>query len=228
MANSCLTVTEEKIRAIVSLGGVEFRTPYVKSFNVNKSRGQISNTFNVTLEVLAGTSFSLGQPVVIRAGLRGSEKKIFTGVVEGTSVRPVYGKPSYFSLTVQGSGVLSVLENKTFSRRLSSTGQGLFCLITGGNEQHAEKFYSLSKRVDSGNHTVVSSSPSPTGGEGDQSPLIIHESSTASKADGGIAGQIAGKPASGGSEGTSGDGFRSHTHEDMTEGGPSFGVYSAD
>lgn len=228
MVNSCLTVTEEKIRAIVSLGGVEFRTPYVKSFNVNKSRGQISSTFNVTLEVLAGTSFSLGQPVVIRAGLRGREKKIFTGVVEGTSVRPVHGKPSYFSLTVQGGGVLSVLEGKTFSRRLSSTGQGLFCMISSGPEKHAEKFYSLSKEVSSGNHTTIASSPSPAKGDGEQSPLVIHNSGLSSKADGGIAGQIAGKPSSGGQEGTGGEAFRNHTHEDLTEGGPAFAVYSAD
>lgn len=230
MAITCLPVTNEKVRAEVWMGDTLIaQTPFVRNFNVQKSRGQVSNTFSVVLEVLAGTQFQQGEKLQIRAGTRGNLKAIFTGSIESTKVSPSIGKPSYYLLTWGGRGVLSELENKTFSRRLQNTGQGMFCLITSGPTNAVDRFYSPDKTVKSGNHTVVYPSPSPSKKKGEHSPLIIHQSDRQRVSEGGEIGRIAEKPSGASDLGTgSGDGFREHTHEDLTEGGPAFGVFSSD
>lgn len=230
MVTSCLPVQVEKIRAEVWMGDTLIaKTPFVKSFNVQKSRGQVSTTFTATLEVLAGTQFQQGEKVVIKAGKKGNLKSIFKGNIESTSVRPTFGKPSYYSLTWSGRGVLSELENKTFSRRLKTTGQGLYCLITGGPTNAVDRFYVPDKPVQSGNHTFVSPSPTPSRRKGSHSPLIVFEGSQDNTATAGAIGHYAEKPSgasdlSGTGEGSLGE----HTHEDMDQGGPAFGVFSAD
>lgn len=223
----CLTVVQEQIRAEIYLGTqLLARTPFVKSFNVQKSRNQTSTTFNVLLEIQVNTSFMLGQRLSIHAGLRGQLKQIFTGKIETISPRPVFGKPSYYSVLLEGRGILSELENKTFSRRLKSDGQGLFCMITGGAENRPEAFYSLDKEVRAGNQMIISSSPNPAG-LGENSPLVVHRSYAdgVGAGGGGILASIAGKPSGGG---TGGSGFRQHTHENMDEGGPAYAVFSSD
>ncbi len=224
----CLPVVQENIRAEVYLGGVLLaKTPYIKSFNVSKSRGQVSNTFNITLELLGSTSFnSLGGNLSIRAGLKGDLKDIFTGVIESNQVRPAFGKPSYYSITLAGRGILSELENKTFSRRLKTDGQGLFCLITSGPSNRPASLKSLDKTVKAGNQDQLASSPNPAG-TGEQSPLVVFNSAGEKVGNhgGGLLGSIAGKPSG---AGTPGDGFRTHTHESLDEGGPAYGVFSSD
>ena len=224
----CLPVVQEQIRAEVLLGSqVIARTPNVKSFNVSKSREQTSTTFSVQLEILGGTQFQIGQMLTIRAGTRANIRDIFTGKIEGISSRPVFGKPSYYALSLSGRGVLSELENKTFSRRLRTDGQGLFCLITGARLTRPVKAYSLDKSIRAGNSVTISLSPNPASGStGENSPLIINNSKNPSLQSGGSLEALStplgpGKAGGGGS-------FRQHTHETLDEGGPAFAVYSAD
>ena len=229
---ACIPVSEERIRAEVYLGNVLIaRTPFVKSFNVSKSRSQVSNTFNVTLEIIAGSAFPLGQNLSIRAGTRGNLKTIFTGIIEGTQAQPAFGKPSYFSLTLSGRGVLSNLENKKFSRRLKSDGQGLFCTINSGSANRPQAYTSLDKSSAFGNQIVRSNYPNPARtGHGENSPFIkAPDVFSASQGVGGLPSQVAGKPTGGDGPGqTTGTGLTVHDHSTLETGGPAFGVYSAD
>jgi len=227
---TCGSVDLEKIRAEVLIGGdVIARTPFVKSFSVNKSRTQLSNTFNVTLQVLAGISFTPGEKLSIRAGLRGNLKTIFTGIIKSTQVQPTFGLPGYFSITLSGRGVLSALENKKFSRRLKVDGQGLYVLITGGSANRPTKGFSPDQPARGGNRQTISKSPDPAQQTGEHSVFIRNRSSGKSPITGNIAIDIAGKTeggAGGALGGTGGEAI--HDHSTLEQGGPSFAVYSAD
>jgi hypothetical protein len=225
VATSCITIDREEIRAEVYLGGTLLATtPFVKNFNVNMGRSQFSTTFSVTMELLAGTVFPIGANLSIAAGTRGNLNTVFTGLIESTTAQPSFGKPSYFLVTLSGQGVLSNLKDKKFSRRLRSAGQGLYCLITGGGQNRPQSYWSLDKRVVAGNQTMVRNSPNLARREGENSPLAISDGS-GNQAIGGRPEEIAGQPSGG--EGGTGE-FRTHTHENMDEGGPAFAVYSPD
>ena len=227
---ACIPLIQEKIRAEVWMGSTLLaRTPFVTNFSINQSRNQNSTTFSVTFEMIAGTSFPLGAQLIIKAGFKGALKTRLTGIIETTTAQPALGKPTYFSVTLGGRGVLSDLENKKFSRRLKSSGQGLFCLITSDTsaDNRPEAYYSLSKKIFSGNHTTTSDTPNPAKRGGSNSPFIVHVSQRSDQSAGGLAKKLAGKP--GGGDESRGQGASVvHTHEDLDQGGPSFAVYSAD
>lgn len=204
------------------------KTPFIKSFDVNRARGQLTGTFNVTFEMIAGTPFPLGQQLKIKAGIKGNLKTVFTGFIESTKASPAFGKPSYFSILLSGRGVLSQLENKKFSRRLKSDGQGMFCLITGGSANRPNSYNTLAGQKNSGNQTAIAPGPSPAS-TGEHSQYTVYNSGATNQAAGGIAGRVAGRPQGSGSEdGGTGGGLTTHTHESIEQGGPSFGVYSSD
>lgn len=226
---ACVPITQEKIRGEVWMGTtILARTPFVKSFNVSASRSQASNTFSVTFEMIAGLSFPIGEKLVIKAGTKGNVKTIFTGFIEGTTVQPSFGKPSYFSVTLSGRGVLSLLEDKKFSRRLKADGQGLFCTITGGALNRPKSYYNLDKPVTSGNQTTLSRSPNPASrGTGENSGYVVHnDARSGGGATGGKVSDLAGQPT--GSDASTSDGLTTHTHESLEQGGPAFAVYSTD
>lgn len=225
---ACAPITQEQIRAEIWMGSMLLaKTPFVTSFSVNQSRSQVSHTFSVTFDMIVGLSFPLGENIEIKAGTRGNLRTVFSGVLESTSASPSYGKPSYFSVTLAGRGVLSGLENKKFSRRLRSAGQGLFCLITGGSANRPQAYTSLAKRGNTGNQQTIVSKPSPSARGGEHSPLIVSSHDGSNQATGGLPAEVAGTPSGAESGAASGD-FRSHTHESADQGGPAFAVYSAD
>lgn len=227
--SACVPITLEEIRGEVWMGTTLLaKTPALKSFNVGKSRGQISNTFNATFDMLAGISFPLGEKIIIKAGTKNNLQVIFTGFIESTNVQPSYGKPSYLSVTLAGQGVLSQLANKKFSRRLKASGQGLFCLITGGSANRPAAYYSGDKSKSSGNTTTLNPLPDPARrGGGEHSPLVTHKDNHSSTgASGGRASDLAGYPSGTGEEGNTG--LTTHTHESTEQGGPAFAVYSSD
>ena len=195
---------------------------------MSKARSQISNTFSATFDVQAGITFPLGAKLVIKAGLRGNLKTIFTGIIETTQASPSFGKPSYFTLQMTGRGVLSGLENKKFSRRLKSDGQGLFAVITGGSANRPKAYTSLDKKRKAGNNLSRVSSPNPANATGENSPYVKFVGN-ADQASGGTAARLAGRPSGGDkSNGGEGTGFKVHDHSDLDNGGPAFAVYSSD
>jgi len=108
-----------KVRASVTIGSHTVETPNVLSFTVKKSRGQ-SSTFDASLKISAGASISGGSDVTISAG-KDSPSLIFTGIVKRAQISPCWEDPSYSILTISGNDVLTLLENKKYTRRCRGT-----------------------------------------------------------------------------------------------------------
>ena len=109
------------VRARVSVGGLIAETPFVTSFNVNRSRGQIS-TFSATIKVHYGQlGNAVGGDVVIEAGPEGSINKIFTGICRSSNITPCRDDPAYILLTISGNDILSELQGKKITRRCKSS-----------------------------------------------------------------------------------------------------------
>lgn len=109
-----------KIRAIITIGSFSVSTPFILSFNVRKTRGQIS-TFDASLKVEAGTSIPTGDQVKIFAGTEGNEKLIFSGVVKKATISPCWDDPQYVMMNIGGEDVLGLLTGKKFTRRCKAS-----------------------------------------------------------------------------------------------------------
>lgn len=112
-----------KIRAKVSVGaGLIVETPFIRSFSVSKSRGQISS-FNAVLKVphdSMGGNLS-GDNIAIEAGIEGNLIKIFTGMIKQAKISPSWDDPYYVDLSISGVDVLYYLQGKKFTRRCRSS-----------------------------------------------------------------------------------------------------------
>jgi hypothetical protein len=119
-----------KIRASVELGSLLAVTPsgnmssdnIIMSFNVDKSRGQISS-FSASLKVKrhAVSGSILGKEVVIRAGENSPTNLIFTGICRSANITPCRDDPIYVILNMGGNDILSRLDGKKYTRRCRST-----------------------------------------------------------------------------------------------------------
>lgn len=126
-----------KIRAVIVVGELRFTTPsdtsdgQVISFNINKSRSQIS-TFSASVKVKYKSIINrlTNGKVSIMAGVEGNLNTIFTGYIKRASITPCWEDPAYVSLNMDGSDVLSNLEGKKFSRRCRAT-KSTWVSITG-------------------------------------------------------------------------------------------------
>jgi len=109
-----------KIRATIQIGSFSVQTPFIASFNVTKTRGQVS-TFSASIKVKAGTSDFTGQNIVIIAGEENMEEKIFTGLVKSATISPCFDDPEYVLVNLSGKDILSELESKKFTRRCKAS-----------------------------------------------------------------------------------------------------------
>lgn len=218
---SCLGIRNEKIRATIELSGVTVRTPYVKSFSVDQARQRLTTTFSATVEIPVSSSFIAGSDVVIYAGLKDQEEKIFTGVIKTITTQPSFDKAGYFVLSISGVDRLGELEGKTFSRRLKSDGFSVFVSIDSGPANRPSRGVSIDKRIWGGKHTTGSFTPKPESSE--------HTKLTMMPKRGGN------KHGKYGRSGEVGDwrngqqgGLSVHDHTEMSKGGPAWGTYAAD
>lgn len=230
---ACIPITEEKIRAELWMGDslLLAKTPFISDFSVTKSRGQLTDTCSITFEMLAGTQFAIGEMITVKAGIRGNLKTIYTGSIVSTKVSPAFGKPSYFVFNLGSEGILAELENKNFSRRLKSDGQGMYCLINSGPTNRPQHVSSIDRTHSSGNRTSVGPSPNPASGGGEHSQFTRFDSAGGKAAQGlggSVATRLAGQQKGSLDAQTAGGGLGVHTHENEDQGGPAFGVYSAD
>ena len=126
-----MAIEQVKVRAKVTMGNLSVETPYVQSFNVTKTRGQIS-TFSASLKIDADeVSGSItGSNILIEAGTEGGIKAIFTGIVKQAKISPCWDDPHYVILSMSGEDVLSTLVGKKYSRRCRAT-RSMFITITG-------------------------------------------------------------------------------------------------
>lgn len=111
-----------KVRAEVSVGSLTVSTPFVQSFNVRKTRNQLS-TFDVSLKIAYAeiSGSNTGGAVSIKAGKADSLNQIYTGIAKHINISPCWDDPGYVILSVSGTDVLSLLENKKYTRRCRAT-----------------------------------------------------------------------------------------------------------
>lgn len=112
-------ITRVKIRAEVRVGITTIRTPYILSFSVRKSRGQIS-TFDCSLKVnssIGSLMSSTGGPVEISAGEEGRPSDIFSGIVKKVTITPCFDDPEYVIMNISGEDVMCLIQNRKFTRR---------------------------------------------------------------------------------------------------------------
>jgi hypothetical protein len=115
------TLTRQKVRAQVEIGGLIVRTPDVVSFNVRRARGQMVGTFSASVKVdYNDTSGVIGSKIVIRAGLEGSLKTIFTGRVFRSTINPVRSDASKVMLNLSGKDVMADMEGQKINRRVTT------------------------------------------------------------------------------------------------------------
>lgn len=111
-----------KIRAEVSIGSLQVVTPYIQSFNVRKTRNQLSSfdmSLKVSYDAISGSN--TGGDVVIRAGTDSNLKTIYTGIVKNITVSPCWDDPGFVILNASGTDILSLLEHKQYTRRCVAT-----------------------------------------------------------------------------------------------------------
>jgi len=150
---TCANITLEKIRAEISFGLLVFETPDIKSFSVSRSRGQLGATFSASIEVPATTVFPLDQDVVIKAGVVGDLKTIFSGVVKNITVNASFERATTYVVNMSGVDRLQDLQGKTISRRQRARGASTFAAITGISARRPQKGVSYEKRKQSGGST---------------------------------------------------------------------------
>jgi len=218
---NCVGISVEKIRATIELSGVTIKTPYVKAFNVDKDRRKLSTSFSATVEIPAFSSFIAGSDIVIYAGLKDAEEKIFTGEVKTVTTQPSFDKAGYYILSISGVDKISDLENNTFSRRLRSDGFSLFVSIDSGPTNRPSRGVSIDKRIWGGKHTVASKTPRLEQIEHSQLTLMpkrgVHKHGNYGRAgslDDWRQGQAGG--------------LIPHDHQTMNKGGTAWAVYATD
>jgi len=105
------------IRAKVKLSGFSVETPFIQSFNIRLSRGQLSS-FDTSLKVR-------GQDIdnALTGGVISFEapSKIYTGIIKKATVSPCWDDPGYILLNVAGTDILSHLQGKKFTRRCTAS-----------------------------------------------------------------------------------------------------------
>jgi hypothetical protein len=134
-----------KVRALITIGTrIKCGTPplnydnHILSFNVDKSRGQISS-FSASLKIKR-SDISGGivdnASVGIWAGTSGSysNNKIFTGLIKTATVTPNRDDPDFVILNISGNDILSRLNGKKFTRRCRSS-KGVWCSIDSVSRQ---------------------------------------------------------------------------------------------
>jgi len=220
---TCLNIRVEKLRARINIGGVDIKTPYVKAFNIDETRGRMYKSFSATVEILATTSFVAGADIEIYDTIDGVERKRLTGIIKSITTQPSYDKAGYYILNITGVDRLGELEGRTFSRRLRSDGFSLFVSIEGGPSNRPTRGLSVDKRIRGGSHTYTSSTPKPSNPE--------HSTLTKMRKRGRQTPNISGRTTDVGQSdhyGSSSSGLSVHDHTTLGKGGPAFGTYSVD
>jgi hypothetical protein len=148
---SCANITLEKVRAIIRFGSLSFETPFVKSFNVNRSRSSLAATFSASIEMPSELpAFPVNQEIIIEAGTQGNERQIFIGRVESITVNPSFERADSYVVNLSGRDRLGDLEGRNISRRQRTRGQSTFAAITGVTRKAPERGLSTELRQQSG------------------------------------------------------------------------------
>jgi len=116
-----MSIEKVKIRARIEVGRFEVETPYILSFNVNRTRGQVS-TFDARVKIGAQEVADMtGGPIKIYAGVDYPRNLIFTGIVKKATISPCFDDPHFVLVNMSGADALSLLQNKKYTRRCRGT-----------------------------------------------------------------------------------------------------------
>ncbi len=122
----------QSVRAIITIGEFEFKTPYVKSFNVTRQRGSIwaSATASIEMPKDQPADFA-GGGITITVVVDGESKLLFTGYVDKIDVTPSQSRYSSTMVSLTAYDILYRLRNLKVNRRLQLAADKLWCAITG-------------------------------------------------------------------------------------------------
>lgn len=116
-----MPIEKVKIRARIEVGRFNIETPYILSFNVNRTRGQVS-TFDARIKIAEGQIANMtGGPIKIYAGSGYPRNLIFTGIVKKATISPCFDDPHFVVVNMSGADALSLLQNKKYTRRCIAT-----------------------------------------------------------------------------------------------------------
>jgi hypothetical protein len=112
---------KQRVRASINFAGRTFNTPDIVSFSVNRSRGQMSAQFSVSVKVpysdLSTMSAAPESIITITAGFEGALKPVFKGIIRKCSFSPIRQDASKVMMNLSGNDFLSVLEGQKITRR---------------------------------------------------------------------------------------------------------------
>ncbi|HEC64590.1 MAG TPA: hypothetical protein ENI23_04800 [bacterium] len=139
-------ISREEIRAEIDISGTTFSTPAIKSFSVSKSRQSLSAQFSASIEVSPDDFTEVGGDVVIRAGLKGQLKTIFTGVIRNASAKPSWEDAFKVILNISGNDRMYILDDKKFSRRALNEGLAPWASITSVSRRQQVSQYNWKRK----------------------------------------------------------------------------------
>lgn len=116
-----MPIERVKIRARIEVGNFTIETPYILSFNVNRTRGQVS-TFDARIKIAEEDVADMtGGPIKIYAGSNYARNLIFTGIVKKATMSPCFDDPHFVLINLSGADGLSLLQGKKYTRRCRAT-----------------------------------------------------------------------------------------------------------
>ena len=119
---------KEAVRATVTFGDIIVKTPWVMSFEVQRSRGQMISTCSASLKIdanlLQNTTSSVRTNLIIEAGKAGNEHLIFTGIVSKLTINPNRTDSSKVIVSLSGKDVMYVMEGIKINRRTKTYRDG--------------------------------------------------------------------------------------------------------
>lgn len=122
----------QSVRATITIGSAEFKTPYVKSFNVTRQRGSIWASASASLELPKDSNLDfVGGLITITVIVDGTSKLLFTGYVDKVDVTPSQSRYSSTMINISAYDLLYRLHNLKVSRRLQLEADKMWCAITG-------------------------------------------------------------------------------------------------
>ena len=124
-----VTLDKQPVRASILIGDLgTIETPNIVSFSVRRARNQMCATFQASIKVdvdeLNSSIDILNEGVVIKAGIKGNLKTIFTGSISSCIVNPIKTDASKVMLNLSGKDVLSRLEGQKINRRVTTYRDG--------------------------------------------------------------------------------------------------------
>jgi len=143
----------QSVRAIIAIGKFEFKTPYVKSFNVTRQRGSIWASATASIEMPKDQPVDFaGGGITITVIVDGESKLLFTGYVDKIDVTPSQSRYSSTMVSLTAYDILYRLRNLKVNRRLQLAADKLWCAITSLVRRNDNLDANLIKKPD---HSVI-------------------------------------------------------------------------